>query len=276
MVLEPNYEEMMDKALGGPRRPVADNSEPTPTPEAQPIPAPEPEPENAPAPEMPEPVEEPEVDASVILMRQDYSRKMHEIGQQRRQIEAEKQRLAYLAEIDNELAQDEAKRAAFEQAYQMAQAGQAPNGTPVPAPDRALLTRISRLEQTLAEREQQAHLDTLDAASRLVAQEFGLSAKDTQAVVMKAAQAGLIDYGTPAPVVSERLRMAAAAHVLPSAKATGQRQMLDQIKDKGRVATSVAEKPAPPEPEPDVTKMKQQEYERYLISLAEKAGRGTS
>lgn len=271
MADEPNYEEMMDKAFGPPRS-VADNSQPAPAaPEV--IPTPEPEPENAPDAPVTLP-EEPEIDASVILMREDYSRKMHEVGQARRALEAEKARLRDVQEFADRLEADEAFRQTFEQSWQAAQNGQAPSGAPsVPT---AYEQRIARLEQTIAQQTQQAHLTLLDAESRRVAQEFGLAAKDTQAVVMKAVKAGLLDYGTPPELIRERLSMAAAAHVLPTARSDGQRQLLGQIKDKGRAATPVAERPAPAEPEPDVTKMSEREYEKYLVSLAEGSQRGAS
>jgi hypothetical protein len=270
MADEPNYEEMMDKAFG-PRPSVADNSEAEqPTPETPADTTPE-------VPAVPVVADdEPGIDASVILMREDYSRKMHEVGQQRRALDAEKARLRDLQEFADRLESDEQFRTSYEQAWQAVQNGQAPGVAPTGGPDPALTARIARLESTLMQREQQAHLNTLDAESRRIAQEYGIAAKDMQQVVMKAAKAGLLDYGTPPEQVRERLDMAAARHVLPTAKANGQRQLLDQIKDKGRAATVVAERTAPPEPEPDVTKMSESAYIKHLVDIAEKTGRGAS
>jgi hypothetical protein len=258
---EPNIDALLDKGFGIPPAADADNSA-SPTPAAPETPADT-------TPEVPSETPEPTVDASVILMREDYSRKMHEVGEQRRAIEAEKARLRDLQAFADRLEADADFRSRIEQAVQSD--GQAPS--PVADP---YAQRIARLEQTIAEQKMQAHYDAVDSAASRVAAEFKLSGKDTEAVITSAVRAGVLHGGVPNQRVYDVLSMAAARHVLPRAAANGQRDLLDQLKDKGRAATPVAEHRAPPEPEPDVTKMSETQYQKYLISLAEKAGRGTS
>lgn len=257
MADEPNFDAFVDKGFGLPPQAEADNSTPEPAPEP-----PADTPSQAPTDN------DQGVDASVILMREDYSRKMHKLGEERRQIEAERARLAALQELSDRLDTDETFRSQFESAWQNAQSGQA-NG-PAPVGDHALRSRIDRLERTLAQQSQQAHFDAVDQAAQRVAAEFKLSKKDTEDVVQRAVRAGTLHPNVSNAALYDVLAMSAALHVLPRAAANGQRELLDQMKDRGRQATPVAERAAPAEPEPDVTKMSQRDYENYLISNANK------
>lgn len=261
MADEPNFDALVDKAFGAPPPAEADNSQP----EVPPTPSPADTPSAAPA------ANEDGVDGSVILMRADYSRKMHELGEQRRALEAERQRLASLQELADRLDNDESFRGQFENAWQQAQSGVQPSAPSAPNPH---LARIDRLERHIAQQAWEARNAAVDAAQNRIAAEYGMSKKDTEAVIQKAIDAGVLHDSTPNARLYDVLSLAAAAHVLPRATANGQRALLDQMKDKGRQATPVAERPAPAEPEPDVTKMSESAYQAYLIQNAEKVARG--
>lgn len=260
---EPNIDALLDKGFGPPRA-GQDNS-----------PQPVVEPPAAPAPDTPEAAPEPEapgVDASVILMREDYTRKTMELAEQRRAMAAREREIAEYEALAKRLDEDVELRARFEAALSGEQAGQAQPAPVAPAYE----ARIRRLEQTIAEQRQQAHFDAVDSTASRVAAEFKLSQKDMEAVVQSAVRAGTLHPNVASGQLYDVLSMAAARHVLPRAAADGQRTLLDQMKDKGRAASPARETAVPSEPEPDVTKMSESQYQKYLISLAEAAGRGSS
>lgn len=259
--LTPEIAAMLDKGFGPPAS-REDKAVPEPSAAA-------PETDTAPAPVT---NEDAGVDASVILMREDYTRKAMELGSQRRALEAREREIAEYEALARRLDEDPVFRAQFEVAMSGQAQGQAPAAPAAPQVE----ARIRRLEQTIAEQRQQAHFDAVDQVAARVASEFQLSAKDTETVVQAAVRAGTLHPGVPNANLYDVLSMAAARHVLPRAASNGQRALLDQMKDKGRAATPTRETPAPPEPEPDVTKMSESAYQSYLISIAEKAGRGTS
>lgn len=252
--LTPEIAAMMDKGFGSPS-PAPDKAVPE---AAAPV-----------ADTAGAPVEEPKVDASVIMMREDYTQKTMRLAEERRALEARAQQIAEYEALAQRLDDDPVFRAQFEAAMN----GQATGQAPAPAGPDPYEQRIARLEMTLQQQQAKAHFDAADAAAERVAAEYGLTEPDKQAIVQSAIKAGVLHARTPVTAMYDVLAMAAARHVLPRAAANGQRQLLHQIQERGRAAAPVAERPAPPEPEPDVTKMSQSEYERYLVRVAEEAGR---
>lgn len=256
MASEPDLDNLVAQGFNAPPPAESHNSTPTPEPTPDPV-APEAQPHN--------PTEDDGVDASVILMREDYSRKVRELGAQRRQLEAEQERLRDVRAFADRLETDADFRARIERAVAEPDAqAMSPVG---PDPYAA---RIARLEQTIAEQRREAHLDAVDQAAQRVTAEFKLSKKESEEVVQRAVRAGTLHPGVRNDALYDVLAMSAALQVLPRAAANGQRELLDQMKDRGRQATPVAERAAPAEPEPDVTKMSQRDYENYLISNANK------
>lgn len=268
----PNYDELLDKGFGAPRTVVADKA----TPEQAEEPAPEVVEDKAPE----APIEQPGSGEGTegteeVWTRALFNRKMHEVGEERRKIEAERARLADLQRLADEMEADPEYAnylAQQAEAYRTSRANQPEAPAALPP---AVLSRIQRLEQALAQRSQQDNIAAVNAESSRISREYGFDAKDTAAMIQKAVDAGLLDYNTPPHLVGERLSMVAASIALPKAKANGQRELLGQIKNKGAVASPATERPAPPDPEPDVSKMKESEYVAHLVRLAEK-GAGAS
>jgi len=251
----PDYAAMLDKEMGG-----------TPTP---PVPV-----ADTVTPEVPAQMDTPSgpdsgaVDAAGILRHADYTRKMQALAEERRRLEVEAERVRELEELRARLDSDPGYRDRFEQAWELANGQAAPAA---PAQDAQLLGRINRLEQALARQTMDGHASMVEATIAKLAVDYGLSKQDQEAIVLDAVGQDLLGYGTPVELVEKRLRAVTASHHLPRAKADGQRELIGQIKDKGKVASPVTTVPAPPEAEPDVTKMKQQDYEAYLVKEAEKA-----
>ena len=252
---EPNIDELLDKGFGSPAA-GADNSDASPAATDK-------------APEAPAEAEG-EVDYSRTVNTEDawtraiFNREMHKVGEMRN-------RFRTYEELEARLEADPDFRARFEQGMN----GQAPEA-PSPTAPPAWESRLARLERERADERAQAHFDAVDQAAGRIAAEYKLSEKDLQSVIQSAVKAGTLHAGVPNKNLHDVLDMAAARFVLPRAAANGQRALLDQIKDKGRTASPTRESAQPPEPEPDVTKMSERDYTKYLIGIAEKAGRGTS
>ena len=256
----PDYSDLLDKEFGvtpdapGPESDKAEVEEAIPPVDADKAEA---------------PAQDETVDANTILMRADYTRKMQELARQRRELEEKAQQVADLEAVKQRIETDDQFRARLQEAWQ--ENGQAAH-SPAPDPAVAAMTqRIARLEGYIADQHRDAHAQTVEAAAERIVAEFKLTEKDKEQIILKAVHADLLDYGTKKELIDARLRMVTAEYLLPRAKADGQRELIGQIKDKGKMATPVTERQAPPEAEPDVTKMKQQEYEDYLVKEAEKA-----
>ena len=206
-----------------------------------------------------------------------FSRKMHELGADRRSVEQEKQalaaereRLAYLAELDAQLAADEDKRTRFERAYSELQNGQAANG---PAPDlTAIEKRIEqKVEARLARRD---HDQAFHRATITVAKEYGLTPKEMEAVVQMAVDRGVLHYGVPAERVEDVLDLVAAKATRGRARAEGAADLSKQIREQGRVATPRTKSgEGPPVALPDSSKMNDEQRRAYMLDLVRKGNK---
>lgn len=246
----PDYAAMLDKEFGN-TTPPADATD-----KVEPIPA---EPDTAlEAPEIEQPI-----DAAGVLRHADYTRKMQALAREREEI-------AELHQLKQQLDADPTLRERFVSAWEGAN-GQAEAPAPSADPNTAALNaRIARLEATIAQQGFQSHASQVDEAALRVAKEHGLSVKDAQALVVEAVNLDLLRPGTKGDVIEKQLRAVAAMRALPRAKADGQRELLDQIKDKGKGASPVVERPAPPDPEPDYGKMSEKAFVSRMIAEAER------
>lgn len=252
----PDYAAMLDKEFGSPTPPDAasDTTEPelVPTPPDTTV-------------EVPEPSVEPTIDAGGMLRHADYTRKMQELARQRAEV-------TELLELKQQLDADPDMRERFAAAYEATQ-GQAPVAPTSDPSTAALNARIARLEATIAHQSFSTHAETVDGTALRIVREHGLTEKDAAAIIAKADKLGMVRPGTPPAVIDEQLRTVAASYVLPRAKADGQRELLGQIKDRGKGASPVVERPPSPEPEPDYGKMSDKAFTAQLIAEAER-GRG--
>jgi hypothetical protein len=260
----PDYSDLLDKEMGGAPsyspNPESDKVQAEPVAPVQDVPA---DKADAPAPE-PDPV-----DADLILMRADYTKAKMRLAEDRRELERKAQEVADLQAVKQRIETDEQFRARLQEAWQ--DEGQAASQPAPNVPVQQMQDRIARLEGYIADQHRDSHASLIEAAADRIVSDFKLTEKDREQIILKAVNADLLDYGTKKELIDARLRMVTAEYLLPRAKADGQRELIGQIKDKGKLATPVTEHQPPPEAEPDVTKMKQQEYEDFLVKEAEKA-----
>lgn len=259
--LTPDMEALLDKGFGSPGAP-SDKAETAPAPTFE-----------APAPTETSPESEPQqIGSDVIMMRADYTKKMMALAEERK-------RYQDYAALDQRLQEDAELRARWDRVMSDEDPGQAAapgQSTDLEARLRALETSLR--QRTIADQQgrQQAHYEASVQALDRVREEFQLSDKDAQDIYTNAIDVGALHYGVPKNRLYDVLSMAAARHVLPRARSDGQRTLLEQMKDKGRTASPARETALPPAPEPDVTKMSESAYEKFLIGEYEKAQRGKS
>lgn len=224
----------------------------------------------------PEGRDEIEVDADTILMRQDYSRKMHKLGEERRALQREAEEIAAYREVAKRYENDPEFREAFDAAI-LAGATKGKGQAEAAAPKElsAALQRIEMLEQRLNARSQDDYADRLKIEAEKLAAELKLTPEQTKQVVIEAVKEDMVGFGQDPSKIGRRLRMVAAEVRFPQAKVAGQRELLDKLKRGSKAASPVGERPAhiEDEREPDVTKMSKQEYRDYLISVASKAAK---
>lgn len=203
----------------------------------------------------------PAIDAAGVLRHADYTRKTQELARERESLRAEAERLGYLKEFEQILAENPELQATVQQTLQGAR-----------RPDNATTRELMQMRQEISQFRQDTFINALDATASKVAKSLGMTSAEIVAVIKDEWDDGALTWDTPVANLEKRITKAAKAAGYDKARQNGASDLANQLREKAKAATPKA-KSAPVEkaPEVDTTKMTTDERVAYMLKMANKA-----
>lgn len=121
-----------------------------------------------------------------------------------------------------------------------------------------------RVAEAMRPHKEDAFVNRMEVEVRNVASQFGLTPDQVMTEIAPLMKSGRIDYDTPMDLVTDLMAGRVALSRYRTAKAEGEKEIVEQINTKSRAPSVRPESRAPKPVEPDTRKMGENEFKDFL------------